>query len=248
MAVFADLLKRVLPSDKRYWNFYAPVLEVLRSSRRYNTLVSEVNKQLDLKPTDRVLETGTGTGNWAIPSCLLAGQVVGLEFSPAMVERAQRNLAGNNNVELRQWDLEKGLPQDLGVFHKAVSVAVHGYLKNRQQLTTQVAQALAPGGIFAMATPCLGAKFLDVLKAEVRESWQTDTFPRFVLKCFTKLPLGTVAALVFGGIVQLKAKIGAAHFYAKDELEAEFRQAGLSVVYSTITYASQYLLVVGRKN
>ena len=239
------LLSRILPSNLKYWNAYAPVLKVLQHSKLYQGMAGEVRDKLDLNPQDRVLEAGSGTGNWLIPTAPLVHSVVGVEFSPKMLAVARQRAEGLENVTFMQADLDGNLFLQPEGFTKAASVAVHGYLSNRQQLTAQVAEALAPGGLFAMATPRLGAKFLDVLRAEVRQRLGGEKSDR-TWRSWARLPLGLLAA-VFGVVAQLKARAGDFHFYAQPELELEFRRAGLDVVSSTITYANQYLLVVGRK-
>ena len=73
---------------------------------------ARVLQDLKLKPTDKVLEVGAGSGYMA---ALLAGQaqrVVTLELNEQLVAMARANLqkAGIANVEVRKADGAKGLP------------------------------------------------------------------------------------------------------------------------------------------
>lgn len=71
-------------------------------------------QDLQVKPTDRVLEIGTGSGYMAALLAARAQHVVTLEIAPALVEFAQENLrsAGVANVEVRQADGASGpLPE-----------------------------------------------------------------------------------------------------------------------------------------
>src|SRR5450631_748712 len=65
-----------------------------------------------IKKGDVVVDLGSGAGN----DCFIArsetgetGKVIGIDFKPAMIEKARRNaeVRGFNNVEFRQGDIEK---------------------------------------------------------------------------------------------------------------------------------------------
>src|SRR5687768_17476218 len=65
-----------------------------------------------IKKGDTVIDLGSGAGN----DCFVArseagetGKVIGIDFTPAMIERARANAEklGHNNVEFRLGDIEK---------------------------------------------------------------------------------------------------------------------------------------------
>jgi protein-L-isoaspartate(D-aspartate) O-methyltransferase len=63
-------------------------------------------QDLQLQPTDKVLEIGTGSGFSAALMARLAQQVLSLEIDPALASKARTRLmqAGVNNVDVRQGD------------------------------------------------------------------------------------------------------------------------------------------------
>ena len=63
-------------------------------------------QDLQLQPTDKVLEIGTGSGFSAALMARLAQQVLSLEIDPALASRARTHLmqAGVGNVDVRQAD------------------------------------------------------------------------------------------------------------------------------------------------
>jgi protein-L-isoaspartate(D-aspartate) O-methyltransferase len=73
---------------------------------------ARVLQDLHLKPTDKVLEVGAGSGYMAALLAAKAQRVVTLELEPRLVEMARANLqkAGLANVEVRKADGSKGLP------------------------------------------------------------------------------------------------------------------------------------------
>lgn len=67
-----------------------------------------------VKPTDKVLEIGTGSGYTAALLAHQAQRVISLEINPGLADMARANLqrAGVHNVEVRQADGSKGSPAD----------------------------------------------------------------------------------------------------------------------------------------
>jgi protein-L-isoaspartate(D-aspartate) O-methyltransferase len=67
-----------------------------------------------IKPTDKVLEIGTGSGYTAALLAKLAQRVISLEIHPEVADMARANLhrAGIHNVEVRQTDGSQGAAAD----------------------------------------------------------------------------------------------------------------------------------------
>jgi len=99
----------------------------------------------------RVLDIGTGDGR--LLSMILAGRPdvygIGLDFSPAMLEHARSQFAGNKNVQILDVNLEDPLP-DLGTFDAIVSsFAIHHCTHERKRsLYEEVFRMLNPGAVF----------------------------------------------------------------------------------------------------
>jgi len=99
----------------------------------------------------RILDLGTGDGR------LLAlakqrypqAQCVGLDFSPAMLERARKRFAGDAAVRILPHDLDHPLP-GLGKFDLVISsFAIHHLVHERKRsLYAEVFAKLSPGGAF----------------------------------------------------------------------------------------------------
>ena len=69
-------------------------------------VVAFMTEILRLKPGDRVLEVGTGSGYQAAIAARIAGEVYSVEIFPTLADRARRNLEslGARNVTVRQGD------------------------------------------------------------------------------------------------------------------------------------------------
>ncbi len=110
----------------------------------------------------RVLDLGTGDGR------LLAlvkrdhpdAAAVAIDFSPAMLEAAQKRFRGDSSVEVISHNLETPLPE-LGKFDAVVSsFAIHHLVHERKRAQyAEVFQVLPPGGVFCnlehVASPTL---------------------------------------------------------------------------------------------
>jgi SAM-dependent methyltransferase len=121
----------------------------------------------------RVLDLGCGDGRLAAlvmearPS---VDEVVGIDSSPPMLERARDRFAGDSRVDVRHQDLSDPIAS-LGEFDVIVSgFAIHHLADARkQQLFGEVAASLRPAGVFgnlevvASATPELHRTFLDAI-------------------------------------------------------------------------------------
>ena len=102
-----------------------------------------------------VVDLGSGAGN----DCFVAraevgetGQVIGIDFTPAMIEKARANAAklGFTNVEFRQGDIEN-MPLAAGVADVVVSNCVLNLVPNKENVFKEINRILKPGGHFSIS-------------------------------------------------------------------------------------------------
>jgi SAM-dependent methyltransferase len=121
----------------------------------------------------RVLDLGCGDGRLAalvLDARPSVSEVVAIDVSPPMLERARDRFAGDRRVAVHERDLAEPLGP-LGRFDAVVSgFAIHHLDDDRKrELFAEVAEQLTPGGVFAnlevvlSATPELHADFLTAL-------------------------------------------------------------------------------------
>jgi tRNA (cmo5U34)-methyltransferase len=119
---------------------------------------------------ESVLDLGCGDGRLAalvLEARSTVKQVLAVDRSPAMLERARERFRTEPRVTVRQWDLAAPIGP-LGTFDVIVSgFAIHHLESGRKRdLFSEVAQQLRPDGLFAnlevvaSATPELHAEFL----------------------------------------------------------------------------------------
>ncbi|MBL7951303.1 MAG: arsenite methyltransferase [Flavobacteriales bacterium] len=123
-----------------------------------------------IKPGNTVLDLGSGAGN----DCFIArkeagadGRVIGVDFTPEMVAKAQANAQklGYANVEFRQGDIE-ALPLTSNMVDVVVSNCVLNLVPDKRKAFAETLRVLKPGGHFSISDVVLRG----AIPARLRES------------------------------------------------------------------------------
>jgi protein-L-isoaspartate(D-aspartate) O-methyltransferase len=125
-------------------------------------IVGYMSEALELRPTDRVLEIGTGSGYQAAILGELAGDVYTIEIVPELAERARAALdaAGYRNVHVRHGNGYLGWPE-AAPFDRIIVTAAP------EKIPQALVDQLAVGGI--MVVP-VGAVYDDQIMTIVRKT------------------------------------------------------------------------------
>ncbi|HNP53519.1 MAG TPA: arsenite methyltransferase [Ferruginibacter sp.] len=108
-----------------------------------------------IRKGDTVIDLGSGAGN----DCFIArnetgedGRVIGIDFTPAMIEKAKANAAklGFSNVEFRQGDIEN-MPVSAKVADVIVSNCVLNLVPDKHNVFKDMFRVLKPGGHFSIS-------------------------------------------------------------------------------------------------
>ncbi|WP_078672841.1 arsenite methyltransferase [Chitinophaga eiseniae] len=108
-----------------------------------------------IKKGDTVIDLGSGAGN----DCFIArqetgeaGKVIGIDFTPAMIDKARANAEKLqfNNVEFRQGDIEK-MPVTANTADVVVSNCVLNLVPNKNGVISEIYRVLKPGGHFSIS-------------------------------------------------------------------------------------------------
>lgn len=108
-----------------------------------------------IKKGDVVIDLGSGAGNDAFIARHETGdtgKVIGIDFTPAMIEKARQNAEtrGFNNVEFRQGDIEK-MPVTASVADVIVSNCVLNLVPNKDGVMKEIYRVLKTGGHFSIS-------------------------------------------------------------------------------------------------
>lgn len=195
-----------------------------------------------IRPGDTVVDLGSGAGN----DCFVAraetgdtGKVIGIDFTPVMVEKARQNAEkrGFNNVEFRQGDIEQ-MPLTAGVADVVVSNCVLNLVPNKAAVFAEIRRVLKPGGHFSISDVVLVGQLPEGLQsaAEMYAGCVAGAIQRDAY-------LHLIAAAGFENITVQKEKAIVipddilANFLTADAI-ADFRQGGTGI-FSLTVYAEK---------
>jgi len=191
-----------------------------------------------IKKGDVVIDLGSGAGN----DCFIArqetgetGRVIGIDFTPAMIEKARANVdkLGYNNVEFRQGDIEK-MPVTANTADVIVSNCVLNLVPNKHGVFQEIYRVLKPGGHFSISDIVL----VGTLPHKIQEA--AEMYAGCVAGAIQKAEyLDLIEATGFGSITLQKEKpitvpddiLG--QYLSADEIAA-FKTSGTGIVSVTV--------------
>jgi arsenite methyltransferase len=122
-----------------------------------------------IKKGDVVIDLGSGAGNDAFIArneTGAEGKVIGIDFTPAMIEKARRNaeVRGLNNVEFRLGDIEK-MPLSANVAEVIVSNCVLNLVPDKDAVFKEIFRVLKQGGHFSISDIVLAGQLPENIKS-----------------------------------------------------------------------------------
>jgi SAM-dependent methyltransferase len=123
-----------------------------------------------IKKGDVVIDLGSGAGNDAFIARHETGEtgkVIGIDFTPAMIEKARYNaeVRGFHNVEFRQGDIER-MPATANIADVVVSNCVLNLVPIKDAVFKEIYRVLKPGGHFSISDIVLEGE----LPKEIRQA------------------------------------------------------------------------------
>jgi phosphatidylethanolamine/phosphatidyl-N-methylethanolamine N-methyltransferase len=204
------------------WNVYSYVYDFLpRYFRSYQKLLADVVSSVEsnVPKGGRVLDSGCGTGNFSIGLGLRGYEVVGIDISRAMLQRARlkKKKAGLQNVEFKEWDIEKGLAfYPDGNFDCVISVHALYTLREPEAAIREYLRVLKPAGHLIIAEPRSPIKIIPIAKEIYREGGLSD----FLKLLFTQSGVG-ICNLLIGK----RLRDGSYHYWDEERLRNVLQNA-----------------------
>jgi len=121
-----------------------------------------------IKPGDTVVDLGSGAGNDVFVARAVTGEtgkVIGIDFTPEMIAKANRNKekAGFTNVEFIQGEIEN-IPLEADTADVVVSNCVLNLVPAKQKAFSEIHRVLKPGAHFCVSDIVIKGKIPEQLQ------------------------------------------------------------------------------------
>ena len=224
----------MLGSD--FWKNYFKVYDVLNLLIPYQELLEIICNELEIKPGDKILEAGCGTGNLVLKIKEGGAKVTGLDNCKEALDICHKKCP-----ELILADLEKNLPFADGYFDKISSNnTLYAVSRDkRDQLMKEFLRILKPGGKIVLANPREGWKprkiYLRGIKDNIEKEGGWTTITKVI-----KMIIPTIKMFYYNHLIQKEVNY---YFFGLNEQKVLLQKAGFTNISETKSvYANEGIM------
>ncbi len=236
--------------EKIIWHIYAWVYDsILLRLIPYKQMMCSTYGALSPEDGKRYLDAGCGTGNFL---SLLADsekrlELIGADFSPAMIKGAEKKLKNKKNlVSLYQLDLNKKLPFEEAFFDGVACINVLYALKKPDFFIKEIRRVLKGNGELVLISPLNDPRIYPVIKEHM--NILKNKFPKIWGLHFTLFIMKVIVPSIIGTVVNLTIKSNRNYnFFSEFEIRSLFIASGFKILTIKLIYGDQNFFLVAEK-
>ena len=201
--------------ERFFWNQYAKSYDnLLRHYRPYQDLLQEVCGHIDSYAKGRslrILDVGCGTGNYSMELSRRGHRVVGIDFSPSMMKRAQQKKDGGSGWPHFLFnDLNKTLPFMDDSFDAIICINVLYTIPDHEKFIEELSRVARRPSLIIM----VNSKKPLSLRTAIKHQWNVT---KGMQRLYTLYPLATVG--IWNILISRRQRTGAYRPTSTDEMK-----------------------------
>ena len=232
--------------DSKFWARYFKVYDVLNSLIPYQELLETICDELEIKPGEKILEAGCGTGNLAIKIKERGGDVIGLDNCKEALEIYKKK---DPSAKVVLADLREKLPFPDNYFDKiACNNTLYVIPKEKQlDVLEELYRILRPGGKLVIVNPIKKGKPLKIYLKGIKQSTEKKGFLK-TFKDIISMFTPAIRMFYYNFLIKRADKKGGYHFFDFNEQKKLLEKINFKNVSATrLVYAGQAILNVASK-
>ena len=224
--------------DERYFKAYDVLVG---DCLPYRHLLETVLTELNIKPNEKVLDAGCGTGNFLeLLQKLGVQKVFAIDNSSYALKICKQKVF---NVQLLHQDLRQPLPFSDNEFDKIATINVL-YLvpeQHRKKILQELYRVLKPNGKIAIVNPKRGGKNIKIFGADIKEVFRRQGLLKALLRSLRSIKAFCLIASPY------MRRVASQTFLTKEAQEKIIQEVGFQIVKSMYVYANQAILTIAYK-
>ena len=232
--------------NSKFWARYFKVYDVLNLLIPYQELLETICDELDIKPGEKILEAGCGTGNLALKIKERGAEVIGLDNCKEALDIYRKK---DPTAKVILADLREKLPFPDNYFDKVASNNTLYIIPKEKQLDTlkELYRVLKSGGKIIITNPIKGGKPIRIYFTGVKQSLKENGWPK-TLKNLILMIIPTIKMLYYNSLIKKESEKGSYHFLDLNEQKELLKKVGFVNIFETkLVYARQNILNIAFK-
>lgn len=221
------------------WELYAEVYDSINLWLPYRKMLEAVINELPVRSGSSVLDAGCGTGNLCrrLRENNRWTEIVGVDFSPAMLEKAEQKVK-HDGVNLLRMDLNQPLKFPGGRFDYLVSINTLYALDDPARVLKEFHRVLKRGGRLVVVNPVSNIRPVSFKKRLGFDKTRIDSL---------KTVLDISQAVLINMVIYLRSRLNRYHFLS----EAKFREVLVGIGFKAVEFKyvpeDQSIIVIATK-